>query len=55
MTSDRPYRRALSKRDALAELVLCSGSQFDPTIANMLINIIRGQKNPNPLKSNTRK
>ncbi len=55
MTSDRPYRRALSKRDALAELVLCSGSQFDPPIANILINIIRGQKNPNPVKSITRK
>jgi putative two-component system response regulator len=43
MTSDRPYRRALSKMDALEELLWCSGSQFDPTIANILINIIRGQ------------
>lgn len=42
MTSDRPYRRALSKIDALEELLWCSGSQFDPAIANILINIIRG-------------
>ena len=42
MTSDRPYRRALSKMDALEELLWCSGSQFDPAIANILINIIRG-------------
>jgi putative two-component system response regulator len=42
MTSDRPYRRALSKLDALEELLWCSGSQFDPAIANILINIIRG-------------
>lgn len=44
MTSDRPYRRALSKQHALSELVLCSGTQFDPTVANVLINIIQSQK-----------
>ena len=30
MTSDRPYRKALPRADALAELTRCSGSQFDP-------------------------
>jgi putative two-component system response regulator len=44
MTSDRPYRRALSKADALEELEWCSGSQFDPIIANILIKLIQRQQ-----------
>lgn len=30
MTSDRPYRRAFTHEQALAELYACSGSQFEP-------------------------
>jgi putative two-component system response regulator len=41
MTSDRPYRRAMSKHDAMEELVWYSGTQFDPIIANVLINRIK--------------
>ena len=33
MTTPRPYRRALSASDALAEIVRCAGTQFDPVIA----------------------
>ena len=43
MTSDRPYRRALSKPDAVEELLWYSGSQFDPEVANIMINILRSQ------------
>ncbi len=32
MTSDRPYRKALSPLTALQELRECSGSQFDPKV-----------------------
>ena len=32
MTTDRPYRRALSDKEALAELRRCAGSQFDPDV-----------------------
>jgi diguanylate cyclase (GGDEF)-like protein len=32
MTTDRPYRRAMTPNDALAELKRCSGSQFDPQV-----------------------
>jgi diguanylate cyclase (GGDEF)-like protein/PAS domain S-box-containing protein len=32
MTSDRPYCRAGSVEDALAELERCAGSQFDPAV-----------------------
>ena len=32
MTSDRPYRRALSASEALVELRRCAGTQFDPEV-----------------------
>ena len=32
MTSDRPYRQALSHADALQEIINCSGTQFDPDL-----------------------
>lgn len=41
MISDRPYRRAMSKTDAMDELLWNSGTQFDPRIANVLIESIR--------------
>jgi len=41
MISDRPYRRALSTLDAIEEMLWYSGSQFDPIVANILINTIR--------------
>jgi len=44
MTSDRPYRKALSKLDAIEEIQWYSGTQFDPVIANMMINIIKQQQ-----------
>jgi HD-GYP domain-containing protein (c-di-GMP phosphodiesterase class II) len=43
MISDRPYRKALSRLDAIEEIQWYSGSQFDPIIANLLINIIKQQ------------
>ncbi len=36
MTTDRPYRRALSPAAALAELERCSGTQFDPAVVRAL-------------------
>jgi putative two-component system response regulator len=43
MISDRPYRRALSKMDAIDELLWYSGSQFDPVIANIIINTLQNR------------
>jgi len=43
MTSDRPYRKALSKEEALAELRRCAGTQFDPTLVGVFKKIILGQ------------
>ena len=32
MTSDRPYRRAMAAEDALTELQVNAGWQFDPAV-----------------------
>ncbi len=32
MTSDRPYRKAMPRKEAVAEILRCSGSQFDPSL-----------------------
>ncbi len=39
MTSDRPYRRALSRAQALAEVERCAGTQFDPVIARVFLEL----------------
>ncbi|MGB6691841.1 MAG: HD domain-containing phosphohydrolase, partial [Terracidiphilus sp.] len=39
MTSDRPYRNALSFQNALEEIVRCSGSQFDPDVVQAFFSI----------------
>ena len=39
MTSDRPYRNALSFKDARKEIVRCSGSQFDPDVVDAFLSI----------------
>lgn len=43
MTNDRPYHRAISREEALAELKRCSGTQFDPHIAAKAISVISNQ------------
>jgi HD-GYP domain-containing protein (c-di-GMP phosphodiesterase class II) len=40
MRTDRPYRRALPEHEAVAELIACSGSQFDPEIVDVLLEIV---------------
>jgi putative nucleotidyltransferase with HDIG domain len=39
MTSDRPYRKALTTLDALNEIMRCSGSQFDPRVVEAFLDI----------------
>jgi response regulator RpfG family c-di-GMP phosphodiesterase len=38
MTNDRPYRKALSTKTAIAELLKYNGKQFDPQIVEGFIN-----------------
>ena len=43
MTSDRPYRPdGMSIESAVAELVRCSGSQFDPKIVTAMVGAVEG-------------
>jgi putative nucleotidyltransferase with HDIG domain len=39
MTSDRPYRRALTRAHALLEVERCAGTQFDPEIARVFLEL----------------
>lgn len=40
MRSDRAYRKALSRRQAVAQLKGCAGTQFDPQIVNAFLCIL---------------
>lgn len=40
MTSDRPYRKAMSAKQACDELHANSGGQFDPTVVDALIQML---------------
>jgi len=39
MTSDRPYRRAMSVEEARVEVVRCRGTQFDPEIVDAFARV----------------
>jgi two-component system, cell cycle response regulator len=41
MTEDRPHAAARSVEDALAELVACSGTQFDPVVVEAFVSVQR--------------
>lgn len=41
MTSDRPYRRAMSIQDATTELVRGAGTRFDPDVVGALVDLVR--------------
>ena len=40
MTSDRPYRKALPKEKAIAELKKNAGTQFDPRVVEVFLSVI---------------
>lgn len=46
MTSDRPYRPAMSRDEAINELRACSGSQFDPAIAEAFLGLLQREAVP---------
>ena len=46
MTSDRPYRKALSHEIAVAEIKKYSGTQFDPYVANAMLTLCQNGQWP---------
>ncbi|MGM0380101.1 MAG: PAS domain-containing protein, partial [Bacillota bacterium] len=45
MTHDQPYKKAISKKAALNEIKRCAGSQFDPKLAEIFIEMMKKIKN----------
>ncbi|NMA95288.1 MAG: diguanylate cyclase [Clostridiales bacterium] len=45
MTEDRIYRKGISEREALEEVRRCAGTQFDPEIANLFVDLMSGPNN----------
>ncbi len=44
MTSNRPYRKGLDPEIAIAELIKCKGTQFDPECADAFVRAFRAGK-----------
>jgi HD-GYP domain-containing protein (c-di-GMP phosphodiesterase class II) len=43
LTTDRPYRQAISQAAALAELIRCAGKQFDAEVVDAFRSQIERQ------------
>lgn len=43
MTADRPYRKGMSNEVAIDEIKKGAGTQFDPTIAKVMITLIENK------------
>ena len=41
MVHDRPYHKAMSEEDAEKELVRCAGTQFDPHIVEVFLEVLK--------------
>lgn len=49
MTNDRPYRKALTHREALNELRRCAGVQFDPVVVERFIAMLDSNFDQEPV------
>jgi len=45
LTSNLPWRKAYSKKEAMEIIKKGSGTQFDPKVVNALLNILKEEKN----------
>ena len=53
MTRDRPYRKKMTKKEAIEEIKRCCGTQFDPKIAKVFLEILEEEKDFNCQRSAT--
>jgi len=53
MTSERSYRKPLSKDEAIKELISCSGTHFDPYIIDIFINKVLKNSNFDSVNKDT--
>lgn len=44
MITGRPYKKAVSKKEATAELKKCSDAQFDPLLVEKFVKILGNNK-----------
>jgi diguanylate cyclase (GGDEF)-like protein/PAS domain S-box-containing protein len=44
MTEDRPYRKGMSKQDAINEIIKNAGTQFDPAITKIFVEIVTNEE-----------
>jgi len=44
LTSDRPYRKAYPKEEAIKIIKNSSGSQFDPKVVDAFLNVLQQEK-----------
>jgi diguanylate cyclase (GGDEF)-like protein/PAS domain S-box-containing protein len=44
MIEERPYRKALTQRDAIAEILRMGGTQFDKNMAEIFVNQVLGEE-----------
>jgi putative nucleotidyltransferase with HDIG domain len=51
MTTNRPYRAAMSHAQAIAELERCSGGQFDPRVVEVLLEVVAETQKAPPKRS----
>ena len=42
--ADRPYRKALTPDEAVAEMRRCTGTQFDPELVEPFIQLLEAQE-----------
>lgn len=45
MSTDRPYRKALTKEEIIGEIKKCSGTQFHPKVVEAYIKVIESEEN----------
>ncbi|MBI4685196.1 MAG: DUF4388 domain-containing protein [Nitrospirae bacterium] len=52
MTTDRPYRKAISREKVIQEIVKHAGTQFDPEVVEVFLSVIKEEPSETAIKKN---